>query len=109
MFKGVSDDIITDSSTISSKFNTHFAEVAPFLDANIPRLPDDPAANIQAISNSFAVRNIDAEEVHKILQFFKSKGSLLIEVPSFTYKKFRFDSSNTFRFYKRSSSPRFLS
>ena len=44
-------DIITEPSTFASTFNTHFAEVAPCLDANIPRLPHDLVANIQAISN----------------------------------------------------------
>ena len=83
----VNDDIITDSSTIASKFNTHFAEVAPSLDANIPRLSDDPVANTQAVSNSFVFYNTIAEEVYKIILSFKSKGSLLNEVPTFIYKK----------------------
>ena len=71
------DDIITDSSTIASKFNTHFAEVAHSHDTNIPRLPDDPAASIHASSNSFVFSKIDAEELYKIILCFKSKGSLL--------------------------------
>ena len=73
--------------TITSTFKTHFTEVAPSLDANIPRLPDDPGANIQAISNSFVFRNTNAEEVYKIILSFKSKGSLLHDVPSFIYEK----------------------
>ena len=66
----VNDDIKTDSSTLAAGFNTHFAEVAPSLVANIPRLPDDPVANIQEINNLIFFCNTDAEEVYKINFFF---------------------------------------
>ena len=83
----VIDDITTYSSTIASTFNAHFAEVAPSLDANIPRLTDDPISYIPAISNSFVFCNTDAEEIYKIILSFKSKGSPLNQLPSFIYEK----------------------
>ena len=68
------------------RVSTHFAEVAPSLDANITRLPDDPVASIQTISDSFVFRNTDIEVENKITFYFKFMEDLLNEVPSFIYK-----------------------
>ena len=54
----VNDDIITDSSTIVSATYIHFSEVAPFLNTNIPSLPDDPVENIKVFAKVMLMKNI---------------------------------------------------
>ena len=78
--------VITEPSSLASTFNNHFSGVARALDANIPVLNDSPITNVRSNPNSFVFRNTDAAEITNIIRSFKSKGSLLYEVPSFIYK-----------------------
>ena len=105
----VNDNIKTDSLNVASTLKTHFAEVAPSLNVNNSMSPDDPVSNIQAISNPLVFLNTDTEAVYKIILSFKIQGALLNEAPSFYLQKLRSDSSNTFRIYKRNSSPMHIS
>ena len=106
----VYDDVISDCLTIVSTSSiTHFAEVTPSLNANIPSLPDGPVENTQAISKYFVFRNTNAEKAYKIILPSKLMGAFLDAIPSCIYKKCLLDSHNIFWANKWSFTSRYLS
>ena len=66
----VHDNIKRDSTTFPSTFITHFSEVAPSLNTDIPSLPDNAVENMKVVSNQFLFRNTEIEKVYKIIFFF---------------------------------------
>ena len=78
---------ISDPVSIATEFNKHFTSVSHKLASKIPPSNSDPTIHVSNPTNSFVYFPTNSNEVQKIIAGFKSKGSHLLTIPSFIYKR----------------------